>query len=260
MVLLDLDRPDEVIRSCDGALARGKSWPDIHLIRGNARASRGDFSGAIDDYSHALVLQPGQPRVLVARGLAYLFSDSPQPALHDFDEALRRDASNGEAHSGRGRALALLGDYRAAIAEAEESLRHDHPTARRANNAARIYAQAAVAAAKEVGGKGRLAVMLVDRYQDRAVALVKLALERTPAELRAAFWQDQVAADPTLRSLQHRLRSLKPAGTAAPFTRGERENAAGGAATLSRRDRESAGGEAALTRPSATLSRGERGG
>ena len=154
MVLLDLERPDEVIRSCDGALAQGKPWPDIHEIRGLARASRGDYAGAIDDYSHALVLRPGQPRVLSSRGLAYLVSDAPRLALRDFDEALRLDPSNGEAHSGRGLALVLLGDHRAAVAEAEESLRHDPPTARRAYNAARIYAQAAIAAAAEVRREG----------------------------------------------------------------------------------------------------------
>jgi tetratricopeptide (TPR) repeat protein len=212
MVLLDLNRPDEVIRSCDGALARGQPWPDIYEIRGLARASRRDYAGAIEDYSQALVLRPGQPRVLGARGLAYLVSDAPRPALRDFDEALRRDASNGESHSGRGLALALLGDHRGATAEAEESLRSDPPTARRAYNAARIYAQAAIAAAAEARDKGRLAVTLVERYQDRAVALVKLALEKTPTDRRAAFWQGQVAADPALRSLQRRLRSVQPAG------------------------------------------------
>ena len=223
MVLLDLDRFDEVIRSCDGALAGGKPWSDIHEIRGQARARRGEYSDAIDDYSRALALHPGQPRVLTARGLAYVVSDAPRLALHDFDEALRHDTSNGEAHSGRGLALALLGDHRGAIAEAEESLRHDHdpPSARRAYNAARIYAQAAVAAAADPESQGRLAVTLVERYQDRAVALVKLALERTPAERRAAFWQGQVAADPALRPLQRRLRPLQPAGVA----RGSRRSA-----------------------------------
>jgi hypothetical protein len=44
------------------------------------------------------------------------------------------------------------------------------------------------------------------------VVLLKLALERTPAERRAAFWQEQVAADPALRPLQRRLRSIQPAG------------------------------------------------
>jgi serine/threonine protein kinase len=214
LLLLDLGRPDEVIRSCDSALARGKPWPDILEIRGLARASRRDYAGAIDDYSHALYLRSDQPRLLSARGWAWVFSDAPRQALHDFDEALRHDDSNGEAHSGRGFALALLGDHRAAVAAAEESLRHDAPTARRAYNTARIYARAAVAAANEVGDKGRLAVTQVERYQDRAVALVKLALERMPSERRAAFWHDEVEADPALRSLQRRLRTLQPAGAA----------------------------------------------
>jgi tetratricopeptide (TPR) repeat protein len=214
MVLLDLNRPLEVIRSCDGALARGKPWPDLYEIRGLARASRGDYAGAIDDYSHALLLRPGHPRLLSSRGLALLVSDSPRSALRDFDEALRLDPSSGEAHSGRGLALVLLGDYRSATAEAEVSLRHDQepPSPRRTYNAARIYTQAATAAASDTSEKAQRAMVLVDRYQDRAVALLKLALERTPAVQRTSFWRDQVAADPALRSLQRRLRPLQPAG------------------------------------------------
>jgi tetratricopeptide (TPR) repeat protein len=210
MTLLDLNRPDEVIRSCDGALARGKPWPDIYEVRGLARASRGNYAGAIDDYSHALLLRPGQARILSSRGLAYLVSDAPRLALRDFDEALRIDSSSAEAHSGRGLALVLLGDDQAAIAAAEESLRLDPPTARRAYNAARVYAQAAASVAGEVGAKGRLALALVDRYQNRAVSLVRLAVERTPLQRRTAFWQTQVAADPALRTLQRRLRGIQP--------------------------------------------------
>ena len=71
------------------------------------------------------------------------------------------------------------------------------------------------AAAAEVKAKGRAAEVLVERYQDHAVTLVKLALERTPAERRMAFLQDQVAADPAFRPLQRRLRFLLPASTTA---------------------------------------------
>jgi tetratricopeptide (TPR) repeat protein/tRNA A-37 threonylcarbamoyl transferase component Bud32 len=223
LVLLDLKHHEEVIRACDGALARGKPWADIHEIRGVARAGGGDFAGAIDDYSQALALRPGQPRVLSLRGLAYLVSSAPRLALRDFDEALRLDGSNGEAHGGRGLALARLGDHRAAVAAAEESLRHDPPTARRASNAARVYALAAIAAAEEVTRKGPMAVALVDRYQDRAVALVELALERTPADRRAEYWQSQVSTDPALRPLQRRLRLIQPARTViAPLTTGNK--------------------------------------
>jgi serine/threonine protein kinase/lipoprotein NlpI len=212
VALLDLNRTEEVIQSCDGALAQGKPWPDIHEIRGQARVNRGDFTGAIDDYTQALALRPGDPRLLTARGVAYVVSDAPRLALHDFDLALRQDASNGETHSGRGLALARLGDHRAAIIAAEESLRHDSLTPRRAYNAARIYAVAAAAAAAEVGPGARLAANAAEGYQERAVALIKRALDLTPPERRVAFWQSQVAADPALRLLQRRLRSLQPAG------------------------------------------------
>jgi tetratricopeptide (TPR) repeat protein/tRNA A-37 threonylcarbamoyl transferase component Bud32 len=211
-LLLDLGRPGEVIASCDGALAKGKPWPDLYEVRGMARAQRRDYLGAIDDYSAALLFRPGRPRVLTSRGKAYLVVDSLRPALRDFDEALRLDPASGEAQSGRGLALALLGDHRGATAAADQSLRDDPVPAERYYHAARIYAQAAIAAANEVTRNGPVAVTLVDRYQDHAVLLVKRALEATPPGRRASFWQDLVAADPALRTLQRRLRPLQPAG------------------------------------------------
>jgi tetratricopeptide (TPR) repeat protein len=218
-VLLDPRRDEEAIRACDAALASGKPWADIHEIRGAARTARGDSAGAIDDYSKALEVRPGQPRLLTLRGLAYLDADSPRLALGDFDTALQRTESNGEAHSGRGLALARLGEHRAAVAAAEKSLRHDPASARRAYHATRIYALAASSAAVQKGEKLPLTLARVEHYQDRAVALVKLALERTPPERRAAFWQSEVVSDPVMRSLQRRLRGLEPARAGlAPMT------------------------------------------
>jgi tetratricopeptide (TPR) repeat protein len=218
MVLLDLKRYDEVLRSCDGALAEGKPWVDLHEIRGLARAGRRDFAGAIADYTLALEQRPGRPRVLTSRGLTYLVSDAPKLALSDFEEALRLDPSNGEAHGGRGSTLVRLGDHRAAVVEAEESLRHGSPTVRRTYNAARIYAQAATIAASETREVSRNTVALVERYQDRAVTLVQQAVGQLPAEQRAPFWRDQVQADPALRSLQRRLRPLQPTRALATST------------------------------------------
>jgi hypothetical protein len=126
---------------------------------------------------------------------------------------VRLNGSDSDAHGGRGLALARLGDHRAAAAAAEESLRQDPASPRRASGAARVYVQAAIAAADEVARKGHLAVTLVDRYQTRAVALVKLALEQTPTDRRVAFWQSQISDDPALRPLQRRLRGLQPPST-----------------------------------------------
>jgi eukaryotic-like serine/threonine-protein kinase len=211
MVLLDLRRYDDVIGSCDGALAQGRPWADLYEIRGLARAGRHDFARAVEDYTQALMLRPHQPRVLIERGLAYLVSDAPRLALHDFDVALRLDPSSSEAHGGRGLALVRLGDHRAAIVEVEVSLRPGPPTAHLTYNAARTYAQAATVVALEARERGGLAVMLAERYQDRAVMLTQEMLERLPSDRRATFWRDQIQADPALRPLQRRLRSLQPA-------------------------------------------------
>jgi tetratricopeptide (TPR) repeat protein len=216
LVLLDLKRFDEAIRACDGALAEGKTWPELHELRGLARAGRQDFSGAIADYTLALEQRPGQPRVLISRGLTYVVSDAPKLALADFAAALRLDPSSSEAHAGRGTALVRLGDYRAAVDAADESLRHPPANARRAYNAARIYAQAAQAAASDLRRQGRDVVLMVSKYQDRAVALAIEALQQTPAAGRAEFWRSQIQADPALRSLSPRL---KFAAGAAPLTK-----------------------------------------
>jgi tetratricopeptide (TPR) repeat protein/tRNA A-37 threonylcarbamoyl transferase component Bud32 len=206
LVLLDLKRYDEVIGSCDRALAQGKPSAGLHEIRGQARAGREDFAGAIADYTLDLEARPGQARVLIARGLTYLVTDAPRLALGDFEEALRLEPSNREARIGRGSARVLLGDHRAAVADAEESVRQGPPTARLFYSAARIYSQAAQATGAEARRKGRDALILVTRYQDRAVDLVSQALQTIPPEQRAAFWRNQLEPDPALQPLSRRLR------------------------------------------------------
>ena len=99
-----------------------------------------------------------------------------------------------------------LGDYRAAVADAEEALHLGPPRARLFYHAARIYAQAAAAASADVNRAGRDVVIQVGHYQDRAVALVSAALQQLPAGQRAEFWRQQIQADPTLQSISRRLK------------------------------------------------------
>ena len=193
----------------------GKPWADLHEIRGVARAGRGDFAGAIDDYSQALELRPGQPRVLTLRGLAYLVSDAPRLALRDFDAALRLDAfeRRGPRRPGpgagppgrpprRGRRGRGIAPPRSATQCAAGLQRRPHlrPGGHRGGRGGRR--------------KGPLAVRLVERYQDRAVALVKAGAGADPGRSPRGVLAGQVATDPALRPLQRRLRSLQPAGAA----------------------------------------------
>src|SRR5208337_3431605 len=217
-VLLMLKRYDDVITSCDAVL-KVRPTAEVFEIRGLAKDRRKDFSGAIDDYTQALARRPDQPGLWNRRGWAHLVTNAVQLALEDFDRALRLDGSNGDALSGRGAARVLLGQHRAAVADAEESLRHGEPSARMYYLAGRIYARAASAAAGEVRKAGRSAVALTASYQDRAVILIREAVRRHPAGQRAAFVRDQVFTDPALRPIIRRLKFDELAEHTAALTR-----------------------------------------
>jgi eukaryotic-like serine/threonine-protein kinase len=200
-----LNRHDDVIRSCDAVL-KARPTAEVFELRGLAKDRRKDFSGALDDYTQALTQHPDQPRLWNRRGWAHLVTNAVQLALEDFERALRLDGSNGDTYSGRGSARVLLGQHRAAAADAEESLRHGTPDARRYYIAGRIYVRAALAAANEVRTVGREAVALSASYQDRAVALIREAVRQTPPGQRAAFVRNQIFADPALRPILRRLK------------------------------------------------------
>ena len=60
---------------------------------------------------------------------------------------------------------------------------------------------------------------LTASYQDRAVALIREAVRRTPPGQRAAFVRNQVFADPALRPILRRLKSEALAEHTAALTR-----------------------------------------
>jgi tetratricopeptide (TPR) repeat protein len=205
-ILLNLRRYDEALRSCDAALAGGKTSAMLFQLRGLAHAAREDYPRAIADYGRALELRPDDGRVLARRGWAYLVVDSPRLALGDFDAALQLDPADADAHNGRGTAHVLLGNHRAAVADARTALRLGKANPRVTYNAARIYALAVPVAAAELGENARLARLLSSQYQDLAVQLVREALEREPPENRAAFWRVTVQPDPALKAIRRRLK------------------------------------------------------
>ena len=188
-----------MIEACDGYLARGRPMAIFHEIRGLARERRKDLPGAIEDFTQAMILQPHQSAVHAHRGWAYLVSGAAQLALDDFEKAVQDDASNGDAYYGRGSALVALGKYQEAVVEAEDALHHGEPTPRMLYVAARIYAQAAELAITKASRRTLGLPRISSQYTARAQGLLRRALEKLPAEQRAAFWRDVIQGDPTLR-------------------------------------------------------------
>jgi tetratricopeptide (TPR) repeat protein len=216
--LLDLKRFAEVVGACDDALAhrdalaRGKPSAELYEYRGLARSSRQDYSGAIQDFTQALALDPGRPVPLIQRGWAYLVSEAPRLALSDFDEAIRVAPDEPDAYNGRGFARVLQGDHRAAVDDAQAALRHGPTDARTHYNAARIYAKAAASVTHDAPRRNLGQVPIANDYLDQAQTQIRQALDCLPAEKRQAFWDDVIQADPALAAIRQRPKYSQLAG------------------------------------------------
>ena len=193
--LLALGRFAEAARTFDQYLARGgQPFPDIFRGRGQARMKLGDYLGARDDYARVVLEHPGA-EIFEHRGWAYFFADAWQPALRDFDEALRLDPQRGDAYTGRALARVMLGRYRDAVRDADEALGRKPAAPEMMHNLACVFAQA-VARAEADSVPDRLT--LSARYRDRAVAIVRQTLALVPADRRAAFLRESVLPDRAL--------------------------------------------------------------
>ena len=164
------------------------------------------YADAIRDFGESLELRPNDAKVLAYRGWQYLFADSPKLALDDFEAAIKLAPADGDAFNGRGTARVLRGDHAGAVADAREALRRGGTGSRIVYNAARIYALASVAAAKEQGEKGRQARQLSIKYEDTAVQLIRQAIQREPPEKRPSFWRETIQPDPALKSIRRRIK------------------------------------------------------
>jgi tetratricopeptide (TPR) repeat protein len=191
-VLLALGRYAEAGRVLDQYLRTAEPTADVLQVRGLIHEGLRQDREAVAAYDRALGLHT-DTTTLIARGRARLKLQAAREALADFRAALDRDPTSTEALLGTARAQLALGRLQAAVRAAEEALRTGRPTRRQLVQVAGVYAQAA----------GRLRSKPEDAaaaygYQERAVVLVRTALEQVPPPQRPAFWATHVARDADL--------------------------------------------------------------
>jgi len=211
-VLLGLQREDEALRDLN-ALLQGEhsqqpGLAPLYRARAAFRAKAGKYSEAVEDYTLALVAEPGVAAAHVGRGWSYLAMDAAALAEKDFDRAIKLDAKDGDAHNGRGYALVKQGRYREAVADAEEALRQGPPQGvasqrcRHSYNAARIFAQVFLKVAEESALQNPRGRAVGLEYRDRAVQLVREAMTALPAEERGGFWSRTIQRDGALNPIR----------------------------------------------------------
>jgi tetratricopeptide (TPR) repeat protein len=94
-------------------------------MRGEAHYAKGDYDGAIADFSEAIRLDPKFAIAFSGRGLAYSAKGDHDRAIADFNEAIRLDPKSRIAFYNRGLAYDAKGDYDRAIADYTEAIRLD---------------------------------------------------------------------------------------------------------------------------------------
>jgi tetratricopeptide (TPR) repeat protein len=156
----------------------------------------------VDDYTQALALKR-DGATYAHRGWAHVLSEAPLLALHDFEEAIRLEPELADAYNGRGYARVKLGQYRQAVADAEEAIRRGPRSERTLYNAARIYAQAVGKVDAETGAtRPTGTAVLRARYESRALELIRQALDLHSASERRAFWQEFIMPDGALQPIR----------------------------------------------------------
>jgi tetratricopeptide (TPR) repeat protein len=201
-----LGRPDEALRALDRYLdtvrSQRRAEAAIYRARAQARSLTGDHAGAAEDYTRALGLEPEQAVLHAGRGWSYLVLEAPGLALRDFERTIALAPKNGDAYNGRGYALARIGKPREAARDAETALRLDPDQPRTLYNAARVFSQAAHKLEADLAEQNPRGRRESEKYQERALGLLREALALMPQDRRAAFWKSTVERDAALVPLR----------------------------------------------------------
>lgn len=95
----------------------------------------------------------------------------------------------------------MAGRYQEADADAEHGLEHGSKNVELVYDAARVYGQVVFTLDTKGGLQGSHLLETRSQYQDRALELVRVALNTLPLTERESFWRKRVLPDPALRTV-----------------------------------------------------------
>ena len=130
----------------------------LHYARGSAYAELGEYQQAIDDYTLAIAIDPGDSTLHYARGFAYDELGEYQQAIDDYDQSIAINPVQAGSYINRGFAYDKMGNYGQAIEDYNQAIILDP-----SNHAAYINRGAAYSVLQEYG-------QAIDNY-DQAISL-----------------------------------------------------------------------------------------
>lgn len=97
--------------------------PIDYYWSGDEKDRRGDYAGAIVDYSEAIRLEPGVPTLYVFRARAYANAGDYDRAIEDYTRVIGMRAGAASVYAGRGSAYLQKQDYDQAITDFDQALK-----------------------------------------------------------------------------------------------------------------------------------------
>ena len=124
LVLHDMGRWEEAIKSFNVAIALNPSNPGAYYDRGVAKRKLGKVEEAIADYTITINLDPSYDRAYNNRGYAKMTIEDYEGAILDYTAAIRI-TNSAYAYNNRGYARLKLGDLENARIDCEKSIELD---------------------------------------------------------------------------------------------------------------------------------------
>jgi tetratricopeptide (TPR) repeat protein len=178
--------------------SQGRREAEAYTGRALAQTRLGKYILAVRDYSQALAIEPKDWRVYGQRGRVYLVLESHELALEDFNQGIRLNPREGSMYTGRGFANVQLGRLSRPTADAEQALALGPLTPSLRLEAARIFAQAVA----QIDATPKPRDQMIERqrvtYVERALSLIREAVEAFPGKDGSKFWQESIQQDRAL--------------------------------------------------------------
>ncbi len=111
----------------------------VYNNRGNAYASLGNYTQAIEDLQKAIELNPRYVEAYNNRGYVYMKLGDYRQAIEDLQKAIELNPKYAEAYNNRGNAYAQLGNYGQAIEDLQKAIELNPKYALAYNNRAFIH-------------------------------------------------------------------------------------------------------------------------
>jgi tetratricopeptide (TPR) repeat protein len=121
----DVGTADQALEYYSGQIGNQPRNAVLWTCRGAIRRAKGDYPGAIKDFSEAIRLDPRQVAAYNDRGSAQSHELQHDAAINDLSEAIRLDPAFAPAYANRGIVWCHLGQFDNAIRDLSEAVRLD---------------------------------------------------------------------------------------------------------------------------------------